>query len=169
MFSLGKIFGIGLIALMLLTGISASAAAGDKFLSIHARTQNNDGDGLILFYNTKDNYISQQPISKGETVKVNLTQFPDIDRIVFHSNGRHTDYDARVYGIHNFVSAPAWEDYTDYNLNVDFYKKTMYYNRVYYETGWYYKNSYPGSYALHFTSALERGFFNKNYDIIEKF
>ncbi|MDR2545271.1 MAG: hypothetical protein LBD03_07020 [Methanobrevibacter sp.] len=162
MFGLDKVFGVVLIALMLLTGISASAAAGDKFLTVHARTQNNDGDGVILFFDIKDNYISQQSICKGETVIINLTQFPNVNRLTFNSKNRHQMYNANIDDIQNYIHNSAWENETDYYLDVNFYKKTAYDNTVFYPNGWVYARDLHNWPDVDFSfSAIQNGVFGK--------
>ncbi|MDR2545454.1 MAG: hypothetical protein LBD03_07960 [Methanobrevibacter sp.] len=137
-----KMFSLMLIALLLTCSIS-SCSAVDKFLTIHARTQDNDGNGIIYFYIDNDHDASAiQPIKKGETVTVNLSDYPKLNKIAFKSEDRNMYYNADLIWIGNYVKCSCWENYTNFHIDVNFYKKSAYFNKVYYETGWYYLASY---------------------------
>ncbi|MDR2545581.1 MAG: hypothetical protein LBD03_08650 [Methanobrevibacter sp.] len=124
-----------LIALVAVSCIGACSAS-DKFLIVYAKTQNNDGDGWLIFYDMDDNFMHEILIHKGETLKVNLKQFVGLNRVAFHSVNRLDDYNANLKDVSNYLYMPAWEDVTDFKVKVNFYKKEGYRNKYILPNGW---------------------------------
>ncbi|MDR2545785.1 MAG: hypothetical protein LBD03_09720 [Methanobrevibacter sp.] len=154
-----KFLSLMLIGLLAVSCIG-SVAASDKFLTVYAKTQDNDGDGSLLFHDLNNDYISQHPIKKGETVVVNLSQFPGVDRIRFHSYGRHNRYNAVLSGVQNYLNAPCWENDTNFKVKVNFYKKKAYENNMILPDGWYNCQSAP---FLHHDSPAGWAAFSEYY------
>jgi hypothetical protein len=160
-----KILSLMLIAILAVSCMGACAAS-DKFLTVYAKTQNNDGDGSLLFYDSNYDYISQHPIKKGETVCVNLSQFPGVDHIHFHSYDRHNRYNAVLSGVQNYLNASCWENDTNFKVNVNFYKKRAYENKIFFETGWYPSGTTPDDDPNR--SSIEYGEFDYIWAVIRR-
>jgi hypothetical protein len=142
-----KLFSLLIIAVLVISSVGAVAAA-DKFITVYSRTQENDGDGEILFFDTDNKYMTELPIHKGDTVRINLTELDHwfqgryLARMAFHSKKRHHCYNSNVEGIMYYKYCPVWENVTDFTVNVNFYKKRGYLNKMMFPNGWYSRDDY---------------------------
>ncbi|MDR2544269.1 MAG: hypothetical protein LBD03_01780 [Methanobrevibacter sp.] len=183
-----RIISLLIVFLMISCSISSIFAADDnstKQLTIHARTQENDGDGLIYFIDPYGYEFKIIPINKGETVILNLSDYPNLFRLGFKSKDRNPMYNANLCFIQNYVYSPCWNknislspdlpdwlqsmfshpEYWNYHIDVNFYKKSMYKNKFFCEKGWYDKD---GTYCHH-DSIQDAAFSGKNAVIIKGF
>ncbi|MDR2545786.1 MAG: hypothetical protein LBD03_09725 [Methanobrevibacter sp.] len=130
------------LSLMIIVILAVSCISGvvatDKSITVHARAQNNDGDGELFLYDDKDDLILQHAlgVKKGETITINMNYYPNLARIAFHSPGRNHCYNCNLKDISNFYSK-AWDGVNDLKFHVNFYKKAVYYNVMFPDIGWY--------------------------------
>ncbi|MDR2544427.1 MAG: hypothetical protein LBD03_02590 [Methanobrevibacter sp.] len=140
-----KMFSLMIIAVLVISSVGAVAAA-DKFITVYSRTQENDGDGWIELKSSCNTKMTEFFIKPGETVRLNLTaidywfQGYGFDRLDFKSAGREACYSAHLHHIQNYKLCPVWKDVTDLTVNVNFYKKAAYRNKMMFPGGWYRKD-----------------------------
>ncbi|MDR2545096.1 MAG: hypothetical protein LBD03_06085 [Methanobrevibacter sp.] len=162
-----KILSLVLIAILAISSVG-SVTGSDKFLTVYAKTQDNNGDGSLLFYNTNDDYIAQLPINKGETVTVNLTQFPGVDHIDFQSVGRHMCYNANLHFIDRYMNLPCWENVTNIHVSVNFYKKACYDNKMIIKEGWFKHGGFQSGEERYF-DPTQNALFDCRYPVLEQY
>ncbi|MDR2545580.1 MAG: hypothetical protein LBD03_08645 [Methanobrevibacter sp.] len=173
-----KFFGLVLIALLAVSSVGFVAAAvdtTDKYLTVYAKTQDNDGDGLIRLYDIDRHFMGEIPIKKGETITIDLKYYFNIDKIEFHSPGRKECYNSNLYGINYYVCGRAWNclnpnkvdlhpEFFNYHVQVNFYKKSGYYNKIFFETGWYHSGTTPDGDPNR--SKVANGEFDHNWAVV---
>ncbi|MDR2545784.1 MAG: hypothetical protein LBD03_09715 [Methanobrevibacter sp.] len=112
---------------------------------------------------------------KGETITLDLKYYFNIDKIVFHSPGRKDYYNAKLCDINYYVCGRAWNCYSpdkidlhpeiyNYHVKVNFYKKSCYYNKIIFETGWYCSGTTPDGDPNR--SQVNKGVFDHNWAVI---
>ncbi|GAA5818202.1 MAG: hypothetical protein CfClM3_0257 [Methanobrevibacter sp. CfCl-M3] len=127
---------IFLISILIISSIGYSCA---NTITVTARSQDNDGDGIIKLthLNNTESHIN---IKKGETITTNIDGVKDIR---FHSVKRHNCYDAALHHVDDYnADKECNQSLEGMNIEVNFYKKSCYYNKFVWTIGyWYYTNS----------------------------
>ncbi|GAA5818364.1 MAG: hypothetical protein CfClM3_0400 [Methanobrevibacter sp. CfCl-M3] len=122
---------IFLISILVISSIGYSCA---NTITVTARSQDNDGDGIIrlIHLDNSDSYIN---VKKGETITTNID---GVKEIRFHSVNRHNWYDAALYYVDDYnADKECNHSIEGVNIEVNFYKKSCYYNRFVWTIGYW--------------------------------
>ncbi|GAA5818365.1 MAG: hypothetical protein CfClM3_0401 [Methanobrevibacter sp. CfCl-M3] len=121
-----------LISILIISSIGYSCA---NTITVTARSQDNDGDGIIRLIHL-DNSESHINIKKGETITTNIDGTKEIR---FHSVNRHNCYDAVLFYVDDYNEDKECDhSFEGVNIEVNFYKKSCYYNRFVWNIGYWY-------------------------------
>ncbi|GAA5818367.1 MAG: hypothetical protein CfClM3_0403 [Methanobrevibacter sp. CfCl-M3] len=142
-----------LISILIISSIGYSCA---NTITVTARSQDNDGDGIIKLIHL-NNTESDINIKKGETITTNID---GTKQIRFHSVNRHYCYDAALHYVDDYNEDKECDHSLEgVNIEVNFYKKRCYYNRFTWNIG-YWHHTASGSWMFYHD---KREFRNAHY------
>ncbi|GAA5818207.1 MAG: hypothetical protein CfClM3_0262 [Methanobrevibacter sp. CfCl-M3] len=134
---------IFLISILIISGIGYSCA---NTITVTARSQDNDGDGIIRLIHLDDSE-SHINIKKGETITTNIDGTKEIR---FHSVNRHNCYDAILRYVDDYNEDKECNHSLEgVNIEVNFYKKRCYYDRFMWNIGYWHHTASGGWIFLH--------------------
>jgi len=129
------IFLIGILISSFLA-ISCDSAA---CLNVRSRPQGNCGDGIIQLIDNNEDIYAEIPIKYGSDIQGIKLDYR-VKRIAFKSVGRGERFNADIRKVSYYLIDT--HNSRDINVDVNFYKKSGYYNVLWIGDGWWSKRGY---------------------------